>query len=82
LRDQKEKQLFKIRGALLAHADFDESLLTYAAIGHGVMGAPGTADDPDIIKFATLGGTARSNAAARADSWPKILEFLNENLKP
>jgi dienelactone hydrolase len=27
-----------------------------------------------------MGGTAEGNAAARADSWPKLLKFLRTNL--
>ena len=52
-------------------------LLRYENAGHGVMGAPGAATDPDIRGLAQLGGTAEANAAARADSWPTILTFLN-----
>ena len=55
-------------------------LLRYADAGHGVMGAPLPATDPDIEKFAELGGTAEANAKARADSWPKILAFLRSAL--
>lgn len=51
-------------------------LLRYADAGHGVMGAPAPPDDPEIVKFARLGGTAEANARARADSWPKIIRFL------
>lgn len=55
-------------------------LLRYAEAGHGTMGAPAPASDPDIIKFAKLGGTASANADARAASWPRIMTFLAENL--
>lgn len=55
-------------------------LLRYAEAGHGVMGAPVPANDPEMIKFAQLGGTALSNAAPRADSWPKIMAFLRQAL--
>ncbi len=55
-------------------------LLRYAGAGHGVMGAPATASDPDIIKFAKLGGTPQANADARAASWPRIMAFLAANL--
>lgn len=57
-------------------------LLRYADAGHGVMGSPLPADDVDMIKFAQLGGTAAANAAARADSWPKIVAFLGQALAP
>lgn len=55
-------------------------LLRYPAAGHGVMGAPGPASDPDIVKFAQLGGTPDANAAARADSWAKIMAYLQDTL--
>lgn len=51
-------------------------LLRYADAGHGVMGAPLPATDRDMLRFAQLGGTAEANAAARADSWPKVTAFL------
>ena len=51
-------------------------LLRYAEAGHGVMGAPLPATDPEIRNFAKLGGTAEADAAARADSWPRIVAFL------
>lgn len=51
-------------------------LLRYADAGHGVMGAPLPATDRDMRRFAQLGGTAKANTAARADSWPKIMAFL------
>jgi hypothetical protein len=56
------------------------TLLRYAEAGHGVMGAPIAATDPDMVKFAKLGGTAEANAAARIDSWAKIMAFLRETL--
>ena len=56
-------------------------LLEYAEAGHGVMGPPLPADHKRMKAWATLGGTARSNAAARADSWPKIVAFLDGALK-
>lgn len=53
-------------------------LLRYAEAGHGVMGAPKPASDPDIKGFAKLGGTAENNAAARRESWPKVVRFLTD----
>jgi len=54
-------------------------VLRYKAAGHGVMGAPIT--EPDQAKwFSKLGGTEDGNRAARADSWPKIVEFLRAEL--
>lgn len=55
-------------------------LLHYPEAGHGVMGAPIAAGDPDMRRFAAIGGTAQANAAARADGWPKIMVFLQAAL--
>jgi hypothetical protein len=41
-----------------------------------VKGEAGAAD------IELVEGTARSNAAARADSWPRIVAFLDRALKP
>jgi hypothetical protein len=59
----------------------ETQLLSYAEAGHGVMGAPLPATHKRMKAWATLGGTAESNAAARADSWPKIVGFLDGALK-
>lgn len=67
--------------ARAAKAGRPPTLLRYAEAGHGVMGAPGLATDRDIRAFAKLGGTAKANAAARADSWPKIIAFLKNTLE-
>lgn len=58
----------------------ETQLLRYSEAGHGVMGAPIAATDRDMERFAELGGTAEANAAARADSWPKIMAFLDAAL--
>lgn len=57
-------------------------VLRYKDGGHGVMGAPFA--DEKARKFWTKigGGTEAANAAARADSWPKIVAFLKTNLAP
>jgi dienelactone hydrolase len=56
-------------------------VLRYKDAGHGVMGAP-FADAATAKKWSKLGGTAEGNAAARIDSWPKIVAFLNAELGP
>ena len=56
-------------------------LLAYPEAGHGVMGAPLPASDPAMRKWAALGGTAQANAAARSDSWSRIVAFLDMTLK-
>lgn len=54
-------------------------VLRYKDAGHGVMGAP-FADRAVAKKWSKLGGTAEGNSAARMDSWPKIVAFLNAEL--
>ena len=40
------------------------------------------ANEQGMLARVELGGTAEGNLAMRADAWPKILEFLDETLKP
>ncbi|MGR4892912.1 acyl-CoA thioester hydrolase/BAAT C-terminal domain-containing protein [Sphingopyxis sp. LARHCG72] len=56
-------------------------VLRYKDAGHAVMGAP-FADAAAAKKWSKLGGTAEGNSAARIDSWPKIVAFLNAELGP
>ena len=62
--------------------------LSYEHAGHG-MGRPytSTVDVNDVRHPLTgqsmrLGGTPAGTAHARADSWSKVLAFLDENLRP
>ncbi|MBL0916597.1 MAG: acyl-CoA thioester hydrolase [Sphingopyxis sp.] len=57
------------------------AVLRYAEAGHGVMGAPFT-EDKARKNWSQMGGTEDGNAAARADSWPKIVAFLKAELAP
>lgn len=54
--------------------------LDYPDAGHAVLGPA-----PDSLEkaapLAQLGGTAEANLAARADAWPKVLQFLETTLK-
>ena len=59
----------------------EPGVLRYKDAGHAVMGAP-FADAAAARKWSRLGGTAEGNAAARIDSWPKIVAFLNAELGP
>lgn len=54
-------------------------VLRYKDAGHGVMGAP-LSDTADAKKWSKLGGTVEGNIAARADSWAKIVAFLEAEL--
>ena len=56
-------------------------VLRYRDAGHAVMGAP-FADPAAAKKWSKLGGTPAGNTAARIDSWPKIVAFLNAELAP
>lgn len=55
----------------------DVRLLAYPQAGHGVFGAPLPAEHRTMRRWATIGGTPKANAAARADSWPKVVAFLD-----
>ncbi|MCI0489037.1 MAG: acyl-CoA thioesterase/BAAT N-terminal domain-containing protein [Blastocatellia bacterium] len=54
--------------------------LSYESAGHAI----GRPYRPTTTSMGTgtlaLGGTAEANARAQADSWPKVLRFLNDNL--
>ena len=54
-------------------------VLRYKDAGHGVMGAPFT-DAKARADWSRMGGSEDGNAAARADSWPKIVAFLKGEL--
>ena len=58
----------------------DVTVLRYADAGHFAGGPPLAADDPFRDELAELGGTVEGNAAAREDSWPRVLSFLEEQL--
>jgi len=57
-------------------------LLAYADAGHLVFGPPVPPDNAFYPRLAMLGGTVEGNAAARADSWPRVLAFLREGTAP
>ncbi len=58
------------------------TILAYAGAGHGVQGRPRAADDPDIAKLGSMGGSGAGNNRALIDNWPKLLAFLDAALKP
>jgi hypothetical protein len=62
-----------------AHRKPAPVILRYPNAGHGVFGPPPPKLTPAL---ANLGGTPEGNAAARADSWPKALTFLEARLRP
>ena len=51
-------------------------ILAYPDAGHLVFGPPIPRDNPFYQRLAMLGGTVEGNAAARADSWPRVIAFL------
>lgn len=55
-------------------------VLKFKDAGHGVMGAP-ISDPKRRAYWGKLGGTAAGNAAARADGWPQIIDFLKTGLE-
>jgi len=86
-RDDKLWPSTAMGDAVMARLDrakvrFRHTHLAYDDAGHACFGeppAPGATLPPAIVQF---GGTIEGNAAARADSWPKVLAFLDEALKP
>jgi dienelactone hydrolase len=56
------------------------TLLAYNDAGHAVLGAPLAAGNPRLQGLAALGGSPEGNNSARADAWPKIVDFLKATL--
>lgn len=56
------------------------TVLAYDNAGHGAQGPPAVPGDQRYDLLDTYGGTIDGNQAALADSWPKILEFLDTHL--
>jgi dienelactone hydrolase len=57
-------------------------LLEYPNAGHSVLGPPVAPDSPSFASIGSLGGSPASNNAARIDSWPKTVAFIDAALKP
>jgi dienelactone hydrolase len=55
--------------------------LKYPAAGHAAFGIPIPAGNPVLAMLQALGGDAAGNVAARADSWPRALDFLDQALR-
>ncbi len=55
-------------------------VLRYKDAGHAAVGAP-PSDVAAARRWPELGGSLRGNMAARADSWPRIVEFLKRHLQ-
>ena len=71
--------------AIMARLDaakfrYAHSHLAYDDAGHGAFGRP-FATLPTEAALAAAGGTPEGNQAARVDSWPKVVAFLDTNLR-
>jgi dienelactone hydrolase len=55
--------------------------LKYPNAGHAAFGMPIPAGNPALATLQAMGGDPAGNVAARADSWPKALDFLDEALR-
>lgn len=53
-------------------------VLAYREAGHLVFGPPVPRGHPFHDRLALYGGTIDGNAAARADSWPRVVAFLRQ----
>lgn len=54
------------------------TVLAYEDAGHFVFGPPIRRDHPFYPRLGAYGGSVEGNAAARADSWPKVITFLQQ----
>jgi hypothetical protein len=62
-------------------SDYRATHLRYPGAGHLCGGVPGTpaateSRHPVTGQVHSLGGSPAGNAQARADSWPRVLQFL------
>jgi dienelactone hydrolase len=69
----------RLRANQFAHG---VSLHSYGNAGHWLFGPPIERSDPRCERLRELGGTLEGNATARADSWRKALNFLEDSLRP
>lgn len=69
-------------GRLKAHGrPFPSEHLRYEGAGH-MIAPPGYEPEPSWTGRFELGGSREANEFANADSWPRVLGFLKEHLKP
>lgn len=54
------------------------TVLGYEDAGHFVFGPPIARDHPFYARLDAYGGSVEGNAAARADSWPRVIAFLKQ----
>ena len=59
-----------------AHSGPPVTVLAYDAAGHLVFGPPIAPDHSFYPRLGAYGGSIEGNAAARIDSWPKVVTFL------
>ena len=69
------------RRAVAGRSPHPVTHLRYPGAGHAGVGVPGTPSATEVRHqvdggWYALGGTPAANAAARADSWPRVLAFL------
>lgn len=58
------------------------TVLAYPDAGHLVFGPPIARDHAFYARLAEYGGSVPGNAAARADSWPRVIAFLRQAMIP
>lgn len=78
-REWRSGQMARNVAASRSAAGRETELLIYPEAGHDV-GGDGWA--PTAGEVARGGGSARANAHAQADAWPRVLAFLERTLKP
>ncbi len=59
----------------------DVTVLAYPGAGHLAGGPPLPPGSSFHGSLGSMGGTPEANQAARADGWPKILDYLQANLR-
>ena len=69
-----------IRARLLKKGKAAPLVLRYPQAGHGVFGPALLPGSRGAQSWSKMGGTESANMAARQDSWPKTVEFLQQHL--
>jgi dienelactone hydrolase len=64
-----------------ARYPYAKEILVYPDAGHGLLGTGDRPIPADSTSLFDEGGTPEADARAQADSWPKVLDFLDRELR-
>lgn len=70
----------KVAARSKARSGPEVTVLSYKDAGHFVFGPPVSRDHRFYSRLGEYGGSVEGNAAARADSWPRVIAFLRRTM--